>query len=416
MSVGPLRRRVASAVLLVCIVTGAQGADHPNWSCFRGPEGKGAGPAVGVPIPFSEADYRWQCELPGSGHASPVLWGNRVFTTFVDEEGGQRGVVCLDSGSGKQLWVWRASYERYHNHRDNSFAACTPALDGERLYITWVSGGRALALALDHDGKPVWNCDLGAFKATHGAGSSAAIVNGMVVVVNDQQTGDAAAFGLDPVTGDIRWRTPRRNGKGAYATPATYREPGGAMRVLLSSTANGLSCLDPGTGEVVWQAPETYRNRVVATPVVADGVIYVSAGQGGIGREAAAVTPGPDGPRVKPLPKKDLPYVPTPLAAGPWLFMLGDRGVLRCLRARTAEVMWREELLGHTYASPVLAGDRIICVDRKGNVVAVRAAPEFELLGRCALPEGTHATPAVTTGGVIFRTYTRMICVGAKSE
>lgn len=411
-----LRPIPVSAALLVAAVAVAGGADTPHWSSFRGPGGKGIGPDVRIPLPFSEADYRWQCALSGSGHSSPVLWGKRLFVTFADEEKRERGVVCLDSTTGKQLWEWRTAYEDYHNHRDNSFAASTPALDGQRLYLTWVSGGRALALALDHDGRPVWERDLGAFKAMHGAGTSPALVDGVVIVVNDQQTGEAAAFGLEPATGKVRWRTPRRPGKGAYATPTAYREPGGAQRILFSSTANGLSCLDPGTGEVLWEAPKEYRNRVVVSPTVADGVIYATAGQGGIGREAVAVTPGPEGPQVRSLPKQDLPYVPTPLAVGPLLFMLTDRGVMRCLRARSSEVVWREELLGHTYASPVLSGDRVICVDRKGQVAVIRAAPEFELLGRSRLPEGTHATPAVTSDGVIFRTFKRLVCVRAVSQ
>ena len=66
----------------------------------------------GIPSKWTEADYNWDAELPGEGHASPVVWGNKVFITSASTETAERIVLCLDTQTGKPVWERRVSFAR----------------------------------------------------------------------------------------------------------------------------------------------------------------------------------------------------------------------------------------------------------------------------------------------------------------
>ena len=50
--------------------------------------------------------------------------------------------------------------------------------------------------------------------------------------------------------------------------------------MIFASTAHGLTSLDPATGELLWEIDSIFRQRCVASPVVANGVVLAVAGQG----------------------------------------------------------------------------------------------------------------------------------------
>ena len=75
-----------------------------NWNRFRGPDGKGVLITEDFANSWTEKDYAWSCKLPGVGHSSPVLWGDKLFTTCASESTGEQFVLCLDAKSGKRLW------------------------------------------------------------------------------------------------------------------------------------------------------------------------------------------------------------------------------------------------------------------------------------------------------------------------
>ena len=52
-----------------------------EWPRFRGPNGAGISHAKTIPTKITDADIHWKVELPGTGHSSPVLWGDRIFLT-----------------------------------------------------------------------------------------------------------------------------------------------------------------------------------------------------------------------------------------------------------------------------------------------------------------------------------------------
>jgi outer membrane protein assembly factor BamB len=382
-----------------------------DWARFRGPNGTGIGAPLEVPSTLTEQNFRWNTALPGSGHSSPVLWGSRVFTACEDPAGNRRCLTCLDADSGKILWTTWLPCAEQRLHNDNSLAAATPAVDADAVYIGWVSGNRVEAVALDHDGKQLWRRDLGAFKATHGPGSSVMVVDDVVVVANDQESPDAALHGLDRKTGETRWRIARSSDNPSYATPVLRKGKDGRRELVISSPAHGLTGIDPLTGKPLWAVEKLLELNVVASPVLADGLVLATGGRGG-DREGAVVAIDGDSARLLYRPTAKLPYVPTPIVIGTQVFLWDDQGTATCIDFKTGKQAWSQKVCGPTYTSPVSDGKRIFGISRKGELVVIAAESEYRELGRLRLPEGTHATPAIAHGSLFIRTFGRMIRVG----
>src|SRR5262245_33840766 len=61
---------------------GASADTVHNWPAWRGPLGTGASRDADPPVEWNEEkNVRWKTPLPGLGHSSPVVWGDRVYLT-----------------------------------------------------------------------------------------------------------------------------------------------------------------------------------------------------------------------------------------------------------------------------------------------------------------------------------------------
>ncbi len=409
-----MRTMWCGAWLIVLVVLCGSAAGQ-EWTRFRGPDGSGIGKGESIPVSFTEADYVWKVKLPGSGHSSPALWGDRVFLTCTQDARKQREVVCLDATSGKQLWSTKMPFTPYRHNRQNSFAACTPAVDAERVYVNWVSGGTFIALALDHKGKTLWRREMGGFKAKHGAGASPIALGGRMIVNNENMQTSFLA-GLDGKTGKPVWQIKLRGRMTSYITPAVYRPKGGDPEVVFVGESKGMTGVDPASGAVKWQSEKLFTIKSVSSPVVAGGVIFATAGQGGAGRQSAAVRPGDKqaGRKATVAWKldRDLPYVPTPIAVGEHLYILSDAGMMTCVVSATGKQVWQESLGARFYASPVSVNGRIYVVTRSGEMIVLKAGAEYKVLAKSALGEKSDATPAIANGRMYIRTLNHLICIG----
>lgn len=399
------------AFIVLCGAAGGQ-----EWTRFRGPDGTGIGNGESIPASFSETDYLWMVKLPGPGHSSPVLWGDRIFLTCAHDDREERQVVCLDAKSGKTVWTTKMPFTPYRHNRRNSFAASTPAVDAEHVYVNWISGGTFVALALDHAGSTLWRREMGEFKATHGAGASPIAMDGLMIVGNDNKETSFLA-GLDGKTGKTVWQIKRNSKMTSYITPAVYRAKDGSPEVVFVSEANGMTAVDPQSGEKKWESEKLFTLKSVASPVVAGSVIFATAGAGGAGRESAAVRPGDTlagrDPTVAWKLDRDLPYVPTPIAIGEHLYILSEAGVMTCVVVATGKQVWQADLDEKLYASPVCVDGRIYLVTRNGEMIVLEAGAEYRLLGKSELPEKSDATPAIANGRMYIRTLNHLICIGS---
>lgn len=412
---------LAATVLAVASLAGD--SESEGWPRFRGPDGAGLSAARTVPTSFDEDDYNWRVELPGPGSSSPVIRDGKVFVTC--ETGtGELTLVCLAAADGAERWRKSFAFEPYGQHELNSFAAATPALDAERVYVTWRSGEARIVEALTLEGESVWRRELAPYRGQHGAGASPVVVEGVVILTHDNGGRETESFliGLDASTGETAWKRARKTSYGAYSTPTVLRTGASSPQVLFTSTSHGVTSLDPRTGELRWEVDGVFARRCTGSPVVAGDLVFATAGNGGSGKESVAVEfPGTaDGddpaPAVRYRLGSSLPYVPTPIAVGELLFLWSDGGIVSCLRAADGERLWRERLSGEFFGSPICVADRLYAISKDGVLFVLAAAKTFDLLGQVDLDEPSNATPAVAGGVLYLRTERHLISVGGASD
>jgi outer membrane protein assembly factor BamB len=404
------------ALLLGAVCTASLAAAAPEWPRFRGPNGSGVGTAVNLPERVSSVDILWKVELPGMGHSSPVIAGDRVFVTCAEKETGKRTLACVAAKDGKILWTQCFDGGVFREHADNSFASATPAVDDERVYLNSYSPEGSWIAAFDQrDGKPLWKKELGAFVSQHGPGASPMAWEDMVVVDFDQDQPKSFVAAFDGKTGAEKWRWEKPGEKHSASTPCIFTPKSGGAQVVTISNSAGMTGLDARTGKPMWQIADLLPKRCVASPFVAPGGLIIGqCGEGGAESFVVAVKVSDDGKSAQKAYEvvRTGGYVPTPIAVGDYLFLWKENGYVTCLRAANNEQIWSERVKGPFYASPIAIGARLYNVTRKGELVVINAGEKFGELGRFDLGEGSFATPAVAGGHLFVRTFSHLMALG----
>lgn len=389
-----------------------------EWTRFRGPNGSGVSPVVSLPTSWKEKDFLWKVALPGLGHSSPVLWGEKVFVTTGDPKTGTRSVLCLDARDGKVLWSLASEVRSYKMHKRNSYATSTPVADGERVYVAWATPDKLTAEAFDHAGKRAWQVDLGPYKSQHGYGGSPMRVDDLLIVPNDQDDG-GSLIALEAATGKVRWRVPRASKNATYSTPCIVQAGQRPPELILTNWQQGITSFDPKTGKTNWSLSvfdTTTQERSIASPVAAGDLVLGTCGFVTGKKHHVAVRVGPEGPKEVWRLEKAVAYLPTPLVKDERVFLCSELGMASCLELKTGALLWQERLPGSFSASPVCAGSHLYCVSNDGEVFVVEAADKFKLVARSPLGEATQSTPAIAGGRIFFRTEKHLIAVGDKSK
>lgn len=401
------------------LILGAGPTDGQDWARFRGSNGAGESEAASIPLQWTAKDYRWSVALRGIGHSSPVVWGDRLIVTTASEDGTSWSALCLRTADGSRVWEHSDRAGSYPKSQLNSYASTTPAIDGQRVYVTWRTPDKYIAASLALvDGRQLWQREFPPFASEHGLGASPIVWEDIVIVPNDQD-GPSSVVALDAATGKTRWQAERRSEKAAFSTPCIFHPNGGKPQLVLSSWAHGITSLDPRSGKIYWELP-VFQFRAVASPTIAAGLIFASAGTGGVGRQMVAVRPGdPDsGAEAKVVyrPENPFPYVPVPVAKGNLVFLWQDKGVVTCLDGPTGKVHWRQRVGGDYFSSPVRVADRLYCPSRNGEMVVLAASERFQQLARFPLGDKTHSTPAIAGDTMYIRTFSQLSAIGGKAD
>jgi outer membrane protein assembly factor BamB len=413
-------------VLTVCALRGVA----QEWPRFRGPNGTGISHVKTIPSKINDSDINWKVELPGTGHSSPVLWGERIFLTTTGDKSGGISVLCLSANDGRLLWRRDYSLTPFARHQFNSFAASTPAVDGERVYVVWNEPEHFILAALDHDGKPAWQRDFGPFVSQHGCGISPVVFGKKVILGNEQddanfvkesaRSGKSFVVAVNATTGKTLWQTPRRSAVVTYSTPCVFEPKNGKPTLIFSSQGHGIYAVDPDTGKVLWDYEQAFDKRTVSSPIIIEDIILGSCGSGGGGSFVTAIKAGDARAGQKPelayQMKKSAPYVPTGIAAGGFVWLWSDGGIVTCLDAPTGSIRYQERVGGNYFGSPVWVDGRLFCVSTAGELAVLEASDRFKVLNRYPLNELCHSTPAVALGRMFIHTEKHLISLGGPKQ
>ena len=433
----PVRRAVAFVVSYVGIALPGMAEDWPMW---RGPQGDGTSLETNVPVSWGATEnVAWKVELPGEGHASPIVWQDRVFLALCLPEKQERVLLCLDRKSGKTIWqrsVLRAALEK--KHPLNSYASSTPATDGKQIYVSFlepdgsevsaeviraragnlladnrgkpVSPGHMVVAAFDMQGRRKWLVRPGEFASVWGY-CSCPVPFRDKVIVNGDHDGDAYIVALDRSTGNTIWKVARENRIRSHCTPI-IRHIDGRTQMFVSG-GHSIVSYDPSDGSQHWFT-DGPTGRAVASLVYNGELLLVTAGYPR--RRMLAIRPDGHGDvtdtHVAWEATKSCPYVPSPIAAGNHFLMVADNGIASCWDASTGQLHWRERIGRRYSASLVSAAGLVYFLSDDGIMKVVRPGEHFELVAQNELGEPCYASPAISSGQIFLRGEKHLYCIG----
>lgn len=396
-----------------------------EWNRFRGSNGTGISQAQGLPEAVEEKNRLWRAQV-GKGWSSPIVFKDKVFLTAeVDKD--NRGIVCLDLGSGEVLWTYKIPFQTYQQHKFNSFASATPFADQDRVYIQWATGEYIEALALTHDGKLAWHRkEITNYVPEHGSANSSVVEEGVMLIRSEHEGPGNKILGLNATTGETLWELPLSSSKNPYST-ALVRETAQGKEFIIVNSVNGVFAVDVKKGQKRWEYNPGFKQRSVGSTALVNDQLFTTLGSGGGGKESAMLKLNGSKPEVAYEIKGALCYVPTPLVVNDRLYLLGDGGILRCLNFKSGEEIYSERLKGTSgnstkyFSSPVYADGKIYCCSQTGDVVVLKEGGEFEVLSTTKLEnqekkaEPINSTPAIAAQKILIRSESELHCFGSKT-
>jgi outer membrane protein assembly factor BamB len=450
---------LVSAVFLAGTVVRAQDS---AWPQFRGPDSNPVGAHAKLAERWSTTEnVEWSQDIPGRGWSSPIVTGGKVYVTSVTTEGNskppQKGteysneyaaelqkqglsmkeimekvqardielpnevklhyiLYCLNLKSGKVEWQkeFYMGQPPGGRHRKNSFMSESPVTDGKHVYV--YVGNMGL-WAFDLKGKPVWSAPLEAnpIYLDFGTGSSPALADNLVVIVNDNEKQQyIAAF--DKKTGKQAWRTNRELAKGqparsAWVTPFVWRH---ALRTEIVTIGPGEVVSYDLAGKELWRMAGV-SGAPVPTPFAYDGLLHIN---GGRGRPLFAIKPGATGniSLAKDQTSNEFvvwsqpragTYLPSSLAYQGAVYSLTETGILSRFDAKTGKLTYKSRIDPAATAfttSPWAYNGKLFALSEEGQTFVIGTGEEFKLLHVNALDDFTLASPALVGERLLIRT------------
>ena len=445
-------RNIAFLTLCVCALTvmiasASQPVDYEkNWHQWRGPHATGAAASdANPPLTWSETEnVRWKVAIPGMGHATPIVWEEKIFVQtaiqgeeqkveepdddnpfsgfFRQRSGGptntyQFALLAINRSDGSILWQKTLREEVPHEgtHQDASFASNSPVTDGEYVYAYF--GSRGL-YCVDMDGNVKWEKDIGEMRKSNafGEGSCPVLYGNTLIIVQDHE-GPKPSFiiALDKRNGDVLWKT-ERDERTTWTTPVVV-EQDGKPQVIVPAT-NRTRSYDLATGKLLWECGGLTRN-VIPTPVADDGFVYVTSGFRGNSLQAIRLDVAKDditdSDAIVWQHNRNTPYVPSPLLYQDALYFLkSNDGILSAFNIKTGEANYGPERLqgiSNVYSSIVGAAGRVYIASRNGTVLVVKHSPTFQILATNKLDDSFNASPVIVGSELYLRGQAYLYCI-----
>ena len=429
-------------------------AADSNWPQFRGTAANGIGSGT-PPTQWSgekNENILWKAEVPGLGHSSPVIWGDKIFLTTsisadgaaaslkvglygdikpVEGEGKQNfDVLCYDRKSGKLLWQKTAAsgVPKVKRHTKSTHANPTPATDGKHLVVSFGSEG---LYTYDLNGKLLWSKDLGTLDSGYyvvptaqwGFASSPVIHENMVIILADVQK-DSFLAALDIKTGKELWRTGRGDVP-TWGSPAIVPYTAGGAKSL-QVVVNGwkhTGGYDLKTGKELWRL-KGGGDIPVPTPIYQDGVVVITSAHGSerpiyaIKTDAAGDITGKKEAMAWKQDKAGN-YMQTPLIAGGIGYFCLDSGVLSAYQMSTGERLYQQRLGGGTSgfsSSAVAANGKIYITNEDGHTYVLAQGNAYKVLAENEVGETVMASPAISGDTLYVRGRNHLFAIAEKKK
>jgi outer membrane protein assembly factor BamB len=444
--------KTSCAGLVILLAIGVCSADLQaddqvaNWPQFRGRDATGVSANQGLPDRWSATEnVEWKAEIAGRGWGSPVVWGERVFLSAVvntgDTEplkkglyfGGDRPdipktthqwkILCLDLATGETRWekTVREGTPTAPIHLKNSFASETPVTDGERIYVSF---GNVGLFCFDMAGNEVWQHELPVRSMRFGWGTAASpVLHGDALYYQNDNDEHSELIAIDKRTGEQLWAVDREE-KSNWSTPFVWVH--GARTEIVTAGTQAVRSYDLA-GNPLWSL-KGMSSITIATPYVADGLLYISSGYVLDKTKAVyAIRPGGSGDITLAEGQASnefiawssmqiAPYNPSTLVHNGRLYILYDRGYVNCFDAKSGTMLYEKQAVkrgsGYT-ASPWSYDGKLFCLDEDGVCTVLSAGDKPEVLHTNHLADDDIclATPAIAGDRLLIRADKRLYCI-----
>jgi outer membrane protein assembly factor BamB len=407
---------LSSIVFLFAVFVSVEAGD---WTQWRGPlHNNVAAPGQTVVTEWSDKkNVVWKVDVPGRGHASPIVFANMVVLCSAADQTQSQAVIAFDRTTGRQLWLTEVSRGGFPPvHSKNTHASATAATDGTHVFAVFCHHEKIEAIALDLTGKIVWRKDVGRFRPEayeYGYAASPTIYKDTLIVSGDSDT-SAWVKALNLKTGDFVWEQNRSLSLN-WSSPIVANISG--REQLLLSGQNMIASYDPVSGKSLWQT-KCLTMATCGTCVWEDDLVFASGGY----PDAQTVAVKADGSGV--VWSNDVKcYEQSMIVHDGFLYAFSDNGIAYCWNAKTGKEMWKRRLQGSVSSSPLLVGDVIFATNEAGTTWAFKASPSgFQQIAKNQLGESGFASMAAVDGRLFIRTsegdgparQESLYCIGTK--
>ena len=418
--------------------------------------------ATGLPTTWdvkTGKNIKWVASLGSQSYGNPTVAGGVVLVGTNNEavkdpkQPGDRGVLmAFREATGE--FMWQATFEKLSSGRANDWPfqgiASSPLVIGDRVYFM---SNRAVVMCVDlqgfydnendgpykdekltgkTDADIVWMFDtmeeVGNFP--HNMANSSPVVYGNMIFLSTSNGQDEshvnipsprapAIIALDYETGKLMWEDASPGGRilhGQWSTPAVgmidgvvqvvHGQGDGWVRAYEAKTGKKLWEFDTNPKDSVW--PKT-RNEVIATPVIADNVVYIANGQDpehgeGVGHLYAidATKRGDITQSGKIWQYDEIRRSISTAAVKDGLVYYPDfSGFFHCLDAKTGKQVWKHDMFAAMWSSAMVADGKVYLGDEDGDVVVMQAGREKKILAEPNMGSSVYST-VVTANGVMF--------------
>lgn len=440
--------------LIVCVC--AVPALAEDFTQFRGSGGNGQVADQPIPLNWSlQENLAWNIEVPGSGWAQPIIFGDRIYVAsavsekdltpanFADgvKSPQSMGVSlfakppsdqikwtlhCIKLTDGSLEWssVVHKGKAKYSVHPSNSYATESPVADENGIYVYFGASGKVAALG--HDGSLRWQKDIGVFKTSNkfGTGSSLTIHEGKIYAQNFNEE-SCVVYCFDAANGSEIWTAKRENRATSWSTPVVWKNA--QRHELVTSGGDEVTSYDPTSGKVLWNLKNVKASTACSISTDTNHIYFGGSDPFSKG-PLFAVSSGGTGdlsPEKKNarfsacswLAEKQGPGMASPVSSGQHVYVV-DKNILKCFDAATGERKYQSRLPGMKMvaASPLVVGDRLLMIDEYGKGCVVATGPEFKVLGQSEIDDTIWSTPAVADGAVIVRGVKGLYCFKSNSK
>ncbi len=363
-----------AALGVVLLATATAGAQWPQWG---GPNRDFKCATTGLTDTWPDQGPKrlWTRDL-GEGYSGIVVDDGRLFTMYRADD--KEIVVAMDAPTGRTVWehAYDAPVPKKHVRQFGAGPRGAPLVVGKRVYTVGVSG--ILHCLSRKTGRVHWSHKLleefdGTF-LMHGYASSPLVYKRLLIV---PVGGKGHSFvALNRRTGRIVWK--RHDFANSYSSPIIINVDGQDQLVcFMGSEVVGL---DPLTGDLRWRFPHENRyHQNICMPVWGDDhILFITSVEGG-GSRGLRLTRVGDETRVEELwhnPKVKVHHT-NAIRVGDYVYTsTGGRGpaLINAINVKTGELAWRER--GFAKATLLYADGRFILLDEDGNLALARATPE----------------------------------------